>query len=80
MPKILPAIPCPVLLLQADPAADGLLTDAEVAEALTLLPHGYHRRLTGIGHPLHSTHPYAIREVIDDFLTSHLPADMSKLL
>jgi pimeloyl-ACP methyl ester carboxylesterase len=68
MPAILPAIPCPVLLLQADPAAGGLHTDAEVAEALTLLPHGQHRRLAGIGHPLHSTHPDAVCEAIETFL------------
>jgi hypothetical protein len=70
MPTLLPAIPCPVLLLQADPAAGGMLTDAEVAEALALLPHGHHRRLTGIGHPLHSTHPDDIRDEIEAFLTS----------
>ena len=73
MPAVLPAIPCPTLLLQADPAAGGLLSDAEVAEALALLPDGHHRRLTGIGHPLHSTHPAAICDEIDGFLSSPPP-------
>ncbi len=74
MPTILPAIPCPILLLQGDPAAGGLLSDAEVAEALALLPHGHHRRLTGIGHPLHSTRPAIMRDEIDGFLTSPPPS------
>jgi pimeloyl-ACP methyl ester carboxylesterase len=76
MPTILPAIPCPALLIQADPADGGLLSDAEVAEALALLPRGQHRLLTGIGHPLHSTRPAAICDEIDGFLTS-LPPSLS---
>jgi pimeloyl-ACP methyl ester carboxylesterase len=72
MAVLLPAIRCPVLLLQADPSAGGVLTDAEVAEALALLPRGEHRRLDGVGHPLHSTHPELIHDEINGFLTSHL--------
>ncbi|MCX5975423.1 MAG: alpha/beta hydrolase [Coprothermobacterota bacterium] len=35
--RVLPAIRCPVLLLQADPATGGRMTDAEVAQALLML-------------------------------------------
>ena len=54
MQIVLPAIQCPVLLLQADPTAGGLMTDAEVAQALPLLAHPRHVRLEGIGHVLHN--------------------------
>jgi pimeloyl-ACP methyl ester carboxylesterase len=54
MEEVLPVIRCPVLLLQADPATGGLMTDAEVAQALSLLPHPAHVKLTGISHVLHN--------------------------
>ena len=44
MEKVLPAIRCPVLLLQADPDAGGMMTDAEVERALPLLAHPRHVR------------------------------------
>jgi pimeloyl-ACP methyl ester carboxylesterase len=47
------AIRCPVLLLQADPAAGGLLRDEDVAYAMARLDQPRHVRLTGIGHELH---------------------------
>ena len=50
---LLPAIGCPVLILQADPAAGGFLRDEEVELALQLLPRADHVRLPGIGHELH---------------------------
>jgi pimeloyl-ACP methyl ester carboxylesterase len=53
---LLPAIECPVLLLQADPRGPfggGVLRDDEVQLALELLRHATHVRLQGIGHPLH---------------------------
>ena len=53
MERVLPAIRCPVLLLQADPASGGLMTDEEVEQALTLLEKPSHVRLEGIGHVLH---------------------------
>ncbi len=54
MRLVLPAITCPVLLLQADPAAGGLMTDAEVEQALPLLAKPSHRRLEGVSHVLHN--------------------------
>jgi pimeloyl-ACP methyl ester carboxylesterase len=50
---LLQAMCCPVLLLQADPAAGGLLRDEDVAYAMARLDHARHVRLTAIGHELH---------------------------
>jgi pimeloyl-ACP methyl ester carboxylesterase len=50
MEKTLPAIQCPVLLMQADPTAGGALSDEEVARAMTMLKHGVHVKLTGLSH------------------------------
>lgn len=50
MDKTLPAIQCPVLLIQADPAAGGALSDEDVARAMALLKHGQHVKLTGLSH------------------------------
>ena len=53
---LLPAISCPVLLLQADalgPLQGGVLRDDEVALGLGRLRCATHLRLDGIGHPLH---------------------------
>jgi pimeloyl-ACP methyl ester carboxylesterase len=48
---LLPAITCPVLLLQADPALAGsALTSAEVDQALALLPDATHVQLRGQHH------------------------------
>ena len=67
---LLPAIACPVLILQADAAAGGLLTDREVERALRLLPRPTHLHLDGIGHELHGLHPGRIAEAIGPFLAA----------
>jgi pimeloyl-ACP methyl ester carboxylesterase len=51
--RTLPAIACPVLLLQADPAAGGGLPDEDARHALQLLRQGSRVRLVGIGHHLY---------------------------
>ena len=56
MKSVLPRIPCPVLLLQADPTAGGMMTDREVALALPLLERPRHLLLPGISHILHLHH------------------------
>jgi pimeloyl-ACP methyl ester carboxylesterase len=53
MNSVLPSIQCPVLLLQADPTAGGMMTDREVELALPLLNRPRHIRLQGISHILH---------------------------
>lgn len=45
-------ITCPVLLLQADIAHGGLLSDHDVKQALALLAQGSHAKLEGVGHGL----------------------------
>jgi pimeloyl-ACP methyl ester carboxylesterase len=52
METALPTISCPVLLIQADPSAGGVLTDEEVQRALTLLPDPTHKRFSGMDHLL----------------------------
>jgi pimeloyl-ACP methyl ester carboxylesterase len=48
--SLLPDIRCPVLLLQADPACGGVMKDAEVKQALTLLSKATHCYLSGANH------------------------------
>jgi magnesium chelatase accessory protein len=52
MQTVLPAIHCPVLLIQADPSAGGVVSDEEMQQALTLLPNPTHKRFTGMNHML----------------------------
>ena len=68
--RMLPAIACPVLLLQADSRHGSALPDDEVQLALSLLPRASHVRLEGIGHALHGTHPHAVLHAITPFLES----------
>jgi pimeloyl-ACP methyl ester carboxylesterase len=65
---LLPAITCPVLILQADPGAGALLSDREVERALRLLLRPTHLRLEGVGHELHGTHPQRVLEAISSFV------------
>jgi pimeloyl-ACP methyl ester carboxylesterase len=72
---LLPAITCPVLLLQADPRGPlqgGILRDDEVGLAMSLLPNATHVLLHGIGHPLHSPDNQTgqVLEAIQPFLAS----------
>jgi pimeloyl-ACP methyl ester carboxylesterase len=50
MEKVLPAIRCPVLLLQADPDVGCVMTDDEVARALPLLAHPKYVRVEHTSH------------------------------
>jgi pimeloyl-ACP methyl ester carboxylesterase len=49
---VLPAIHCPVLLVQADPSSGGALTDEDVQRALPLLDDPTHLRFSGMDHML----------------------------
>ncbi len=67
--RVLPAIGCPVLLLQADPAAGGMWSDEDALYALSLLRYGSHVRLAGLGHELYGTGKVtAVMEAITPFL------------
>jgi pimeloyl-ACP methyl ester carboxylesterase len=61
---LLPVIDCPIWLLQADPAAGGLMHDDEVRLAQRLSPWVRHQQLAGVGHPLHGTHPAVVRDAV----------------
>src|SRR5262249_27248719 len=67
MDALLPAIRCPVLLLQADPASGGLMTDAEVARALPLLARPRHVRLDNLSHVLHNERKEPVLCALTDF-------------
>jgi pimeloyl-ACP methyl ester carboxylesterase len=54
MESVLPAIECPVLLMQADPSVGGVMTDSEVEQALPLLARPQHVKLEGVSHVLHN--------------------------
>jgi len=69
-PALLSRIRCPVLLLQADQAAGGALTDADAAAAVTALPSCEHIRFPGIGHQLHRDRPLAVLQAVQDFAAS----------
>lgn len=63
---LLPAIVCPVLLLQADPMEPmmgGVMRDDDVELGLRQLSRGTHVRLDGIGHPLHGP-PWQTERVV----------------
>jgi pimeloyl-ACP methyl ester carboxylesterase len=68
--ELLPAITCPVLILQADPTAGGYLSDREVEQAIRLLPRPTHVQLEGIGHELHASRPQLVLDAIRAFLES----------
>jgi len=70
MEVLLPAIRCPVLLLQADPEAGARMASADVARALSLLAHGQHVQLEGIGHLLFSPRKEPALSTIIDFFVS----------
>jgi len=70
MNSVLPSIQCPVLLLQADPTAGGLMTDREVELALPLLDRPRHIRLQGISHILHIERQEPIVQALEAFFQS----------
>jgi pimeloyl-ACP methyl ester carboxylesterase len=65
---LLPAIRCPVLLLQADAAHRAALRDEEVELALRLNPNVARVRFEGLGHALHGAEPQRVFEAISPFL------------
>ena len=70
MNSVLPSIQCPVLLLQADPTAGGLMTDREVELALPLLDRPRHIRFQGISHILHIERKEPIVQALEAFFQS----------
>lgn len=54
---VLARVRCPTLLLQADPKAGGMLTDADLAFAERTVKECYSVRFPGVGHLIHWTDP-----------------------
>jgi pimeloyl-ACP methyl ester carboxylesterase len=71
MNTVLPAIKCPVLLLQADPAAGGVMTEAEVEQAMPLLAQPSHARLEGVSHVFHNERKEPIVKALEMFFQSY---------
>lgn len=63
-PELLTALRCPLVLLQADPAMGGLLTDADLDLARSLVPRVLSRRIVGVGHGLQFQDPGPVAAVI----------------
>jgi pimeloyl-ACP methyl ester carboxylesterase len=70
MGTVLPAIQCPVLLLQADPTAGGLMTDMEIEQAVPMIARPSHVRLPGESHALHHVHPEPVVAALKAFFGS----------
>lgn len=61
---------CPVLLLQADEAAGGMLSDADAAACRQWTPDLTHVRLAGVGHVIHVGQTAALVNHVSGFLES----------
>ena len=71
MNTLLPAIQCPVLLLQADPNAGGVMTDMEIQQAWPLLVQPSHVRLDGVSHVLHNERKEPVVTALKTFLDAN---------
>lgn len=67
---ILPQIKCPVLLLQANPELDALLTDSDVELALQMMARVEHVKFPLLGHALFMQQPKPVLMELDRFLRS----------
>ncbi len=61
---------CPALLLQADMAAGGMLTDADADEFTNAAPDVTRFRLPGIGHLIHASQTSLLINLVSGFLES----------
>jgi len=66
--ELLPRITQPTLVLQADPAAGGVLDDETAERVLAQLPRGVRRQFPGCGHAIHRDCPEAFVAAVLDFL------------
>jgi pimeloyl-ACP methyl ester carboxylesterase len=68
--EVLRGISCPTLLLQASPEIGGLMSEADVALAIRLLPHHTHVRFRNLGHALFIQKPDPVLGAVTNFLES----------
>lgn len=64
------AFRCPALLLQADPAAGGALTDDDARHVASLPGDVSHVRVQGVGHLIHGSDPARMTCLLHSFLES----------
>ena len=67
---LLGAITCPTLLLQGATQMGGLMSDADVAIAIRLLPHHAHVKFKNLGHALFIQQPEPVLRAVTNFLES----------
>ena len=72
--RILPRIACPVLLLQANPELDGLLSDSDVELAMRLMPRAQHVRFPLLGHALFMVQAKPVLRAVEEFLAGNAAA------
>lgn len=65
----LPATESPTLLMRADPARGGTLTEAEAKRTVALLPRGECVFMPGAGHAIHATKPAEFTRRLLDFVS-----------
>jgi pimeloyl-ACP methyl ester carboxylesterase len=68
--ELFPGIACPVLIIQANAALGGLLSDEEVQRACELLPRAAVARLETVGHPLAYPEREPLARAVLSFLDS----------
>ena len=73
VPAVLARIRCPVLLLQADPAAGGVMKDADADGVFQALPSCRRVRFPGMSHHLHRDRPAAVLHALQDFASPLMP-------
>jgi pimeloyl-ACP methyl ester carboxylesterase len=70
--RVLPQIPCAVLLLQGNPELDALLTDSDVALAKKLLRRVEHIKFPLLGHALFMQRPEPVLKAMIGFLETRM--------
>jgi pimeloyl-ACP methyl ester carboxylesterase len=66
--EVLCRVACPTLILQADPASGGALSDAGAERALEHLQAGAHRKFENTGHSIHLERTDEFVQVVNEFL------------
>ncbi len=67
------SVAAPVLVVQADPAQDGVLGDAAAGAFVDRLPHGRRLFLPGARHAVHASHPAEVGAALLEFLSGTGP-------
>jgi pimeloyl-ACP methyl ester carboxylesterase len=68
--SLLPQVRCPVLVLQADTQAGGMLTEEDARRLTTALPECCRLKVPGAGHLLHWTETATVARLVLGFLES----------